>query len=446
MRTRGGLRRRLQLSVIGAVVLVLVALLVAFNLVLRQRLSDQANNALFARAAAELASLRVAGGHLAAPEVVDAGALDAQTWVFAGRRILEQPRSDAVTQRGAEALAGGARRTASVARTHTRLYAVPVRVGGRRLGTVVAEVSLTPYEKSAQTALIASTVLGVLVVVLASIGARVLITGALRPVARMTEQAAAWSELDTGERFHLGGADDELTRLAATLDRLLDRVASSLRHERRFSAELSHELRSPLTGVIAEAQLALRHGRTAEQYVAGFERVLANAQQMARTLETLISAAKVQAEQPHGTGDAVAAALAAAGGCEALAARERVGLTLPDCDARVRVGADTDVVERVLAPLIENACRYGESNVSIVVQRRNGAVEVVVRDDGPGVAESERDLIFEPGWRGADGRPRGDGAGLGLSLARRLARAAGGDVEVDAHATGGAFTARLPAG
>jgi signal transduction histidine kinase len=446
MRARGGLRRRLQLSVIGAVALALAALLVAFNLVLRQRLSDEANNALFARASAELASLRVVGGQLAAPEVVDAGALDAQTWVFAGRRILEQPRSDAVTQRRAEALAGGPRRTTNVARTHTRLYAVPVRGGGSHPGTVVAEVSLVPYEKSAQTALIASSVLGVLVLLLVAIAARVLIMGALRPVAHMTAQAAAWSELDTGERFHLGGADDELSRLAATLDRLLDRVASSLRHEQRFSAELSHELRSPLTGVIAEAQLALRHGRTPEQYVAGFERVLANAQQMARTLETLISAAKVEAEQPRGTGDALAAVRAAAGGCERLAAREGVEITLPDSDARVRVGADTDIVERVLAPLIENACRYGEANVSIAVQRRNGAVEVLVRDDGPGVAERERELVFEPGWRGGDGRPRGDGAGLGLALARRLARAAGGEVEVDARATGGAFIARLPAG
>src|SRR4029077_2730567 len=121
------------------------------------------------------------------------------TWVFAGPRTLEQPRSDASTQRSAEALSAGPRRTVNIARTHTRLYAVPVRVAGRRLGTVVAEVSLTPYEKTEQTALIASTVLGAVVLALVAVAARVLISGALRPVARMTEQAAAWSELDSGE-------------------------------------------------------------------------------------------------------------------------------------------------------------------------------------------------------------------------------------------------------
>jgi signal transduction histidine kinase len=446
MPARVGLRRRLQLSVIGAVGLVLVALLVVFNSVLQQRLSHEANNALFARASAELAALRVVSGQLAAPEVVDAGAVDGESWVFAGRRTIEQPRSDAVTQRSAEALAAGPRRTVNVARTHTRLYAVPVRVARRRLGTVVAGVSLTPYENTEQTALIASTALGVVVLVLVAIAARVLISGALRPVAHMTKQAAAWSELDSGERFHLGPAHDELTLLAATLDRLLDRVASSLRHEQRFSAELSHELRSPLTAVIAEAQLAVRHGRTSEQYLAGYTRVLENAQQMARTLETLISAAKIDGQGPHGTGDAVAAARAAADGCAALAAREAIELTVLDGDAPIRVGADTDVVERVLAPLIENACRYGKSCVRVAVERRNGAVEVVVRDDGPGVAAGDREQIFEPGWRGRDTRSRGDGAGLGLSLARRLARAAGGDVEAQPRARGGAFTARLPTG
>jgi two-component system, OmpR family, sensor kinase len=435
----------LQLSVIGAVTLALVVLLVAFNFVLRQRLSEEADNALFARASAELASLRVVGEQVTAPEVVDAGAVDAQTWVFARGRTLEQPRSDAVTQGSAETLATGPRRTMNVPRTHTRLYAVPVRVAGQRVGTVVAEVSLSPYEKTEQTALIASTVLGAVMLILVAIAARVLISGALRPVARMTEQAAAWSELDSGERFELGPPNDELTRLGATLDRLLDRVANSLRREQRFSAELSHELRTPLTNVIAEAQLALRHGRTPEQYRAGYERVLASAQQMARTLETLVSAARAELQKPHGTGDAVAAARAAADGCTSLAARRGVELNVRGAGGSVGVGADTDVVERVLAPLIENACRHGRSSVSVAVERRNGAVEIIVSDDGPGVAERDRERIFEPGWRGGDASS-GQGAGLGLSLARRLARAAGGDVVVEACTRGGVFTARLPAG
>src|SRR5256885_8696130 len=119
-----GLCRRLLLSVIGAVALALILLLAAFNLVLRQRLRADADNALVSRAAAELASLRVTDGRLSVPEVPDAAALDAQTWVFVGRRPLEQPRTDPITEHAAEQLSGGPRRTENVPATDTRLYAV----------------------------------------------------------------------------------------------------------------------------------------------------------------------------------------------------------------------------------------------------------------------------------------------------------------------------------
>jgi signal transduction histidine kinase len=113
----------------------------------------------------------------------------------------------------------------------------------------------------------------------------------------------------------------------------------------------------------------------------------------------------------------------------------------------VRVGVETDVAERVLAPLIENACRYGASSVKIVIERQAGAVMFTVQDDGPGVSEELLERIFEPGWRDGVGRQHnGHGAGLGLPLARRLARAAGGDVRAESGGDGGRFTARLPPG
>ena len=237
-----------------------------------------------------------------------------------------------MTEHAVELLARGPRRTQDVGATHTRLYAVPVIAGGRRLGTVVAAVSLRPYENTAQTALIASSVLGAAVLLVVAGAARWLIIGALRPVAQMTAQAEEWSEADTGARFGLGPPRDELTQLAATLDRLLDRVAASLRHEQRFSAELSHELRSPLTSVIAEAQLALRHERSVGQHREGYERLLESAQQMRRTIDTLVTAARVETQGRRGAGDAAAAAHAAARGYEALAAAHGVSITVADPD------------------------------------------------------------------------------------------------------------------
>lgn len=466
MPTHLPLRRRLLLSVICALAVALVLLIGAFNLILRERLGHEADSALAARASAELASLHVVRGKLAVAEAPDAAAPDTQAWVFAaGQRVLEQPRADLAVQRAAELLSGSGRGTEDLPGAHTRLYAVPVVADARRLGTVVTAISLTPYDNTAQTALIGSVLLGVALLAAASLAARVVISAALRPVADMTKQASAWSQIDTDQRFGLGLPYDELTQLAATLDGLLDRVASSLRHEQRFSAELSHELRSPLTSVIAEAQLALRHARTADESRDGYERILAAAHQMRRTLDTLLAAARIEHRSSRATGDGASAAHAAARGCAAIAADRGITLTVEDPPAPIRVGVETDVAERVISPLVENACRYGASSVRIALEQRNGAVVFTVDDDGPGVAAEDRERIFEPGW--GNGSVRGDhapapahalarspapapahahGAGLGLPLARRLARAAGGDVYVEAGGPGGRFAARLPPG
>jgi signal transduction histidine kinase len=439
-------RRRLQLAVIGAVSLVLAALIATFNLVLRERLSHDADNALLARASAELASLRTSGGRLSAPEVPDAGAADTGTWVFAGAHAIEQPRSDALVERAAELISERPRGTRNVARAHTRLYVVPVLAGGRRLGSVVAEVSLTPYESTAETALIASLLLGALVLVVVGVAAHLAISAALRPVAYMSAQAGAWSEQATGRRFGLGPPRDEITQLAATLDHLLDRVATSLRHEQRFSAELSHELRSPLASIVAEAQLAMRHAHSIEEHRSGYEKVLQSAQQMRRTLETLVSAARVEGRRPRGSGEARAAIDAAVGASEALAAERGVDVTVVDPEEPLRLGVDTDVAERVLSPLIENACCHGKRAVQVAAERRNGSVHFSVSDDGPGVGAGDRERIFEPGYSGSGAEHHGGAAGLGLPLARRLARAAGGDIELAEDGPGARFVARLPCG
>jgi signal transduction histidine kinase len=102
-----------------------------------------------------------------------------------------------------------------------------------------------------------------------------------------------------------------------------------------------------------------------------------------------------------------------------------------------------DVAARVLQPLVENACAHAVSRVALEVERVDGAVEIRVVDDGPGVDAAELDEIFESGRRGAAARGS-EGAGLGLALARRVARAAGGDVTAT-EGPGGIFTVRLPA-
>jgi signal transduction histidine kinase len=167
---------------------------------------------------------------------------------------------------------------------------------------------------------------------------------------------------------------------------------------------------------------------------------------MARTLDTLVAAARVELGAPHGTGDAARAARAAARDCAGLAETHGIAITVEEPASPIRIGVDDDVAERVLAPLIENACRYGRNKVGLTVRPNGESVEFLVEDDGPGVGETEREQIFEPGFRGtAASTDDHRGAGLGLALSRRLARAVGGDVEALRNGAGATFRARIPA-
>jgi signal transduction histidine kinase len=445
--TRLGIRRRLLLAVLAAVTAALAAMLVGFNLLLTHTLSHNIDDVLRARVAAELSVVRTKGDRVVVTEAPDDATVETNVWVFSRGRTLEAPRGADVLTNVARQLAAGPTRFTDVPSTDARLYAVPIVVNGRRLGTVVAGASLAPYEETQRTALLGSLALGAAVLLLVAVAARWLLASSLRPVARMTRQAAAWSERDLDRRFGLGEPRDELTELAATLDALLDRLAASLRREQQFSAELSHELRTPLSRVIAETELALRRERSGPEYRAALEVVRENAGQLTRTVDALVAAARHEAGAGRGTADAYAVAQQAVEACASLTGDRRLDVQVDRPASALRVGVEADLAQRILQPIVENACRYGDRKIHLALRRRNGVIVYTVDDDGPGVGEQEIDEIFAAGVRGNAGRQNGAaGAGLGLALARRLARSADGDVEAVASRDGGRFIVRLPGG
>jgi signal transduction histidine kinase len=444
-----GLRGRLLLSVAGALTVVLAALTLGFNLVLAERLDSDATGVAQARASAELASLRISHRRIVLPEAPDELSPDIQIWVFQDTRPIEQPRAAGANNSAAAALALAVPGTRDVSATSTRLLSLPVVQSGHRLGAVVAGVSLAPYLQTRRTARIASVILALAVLLAVGLAAKWLIDRALRPVARMTRQAAQWSEHDLDRRFALGPARDELTQLGSTLDELLERLAGSLRHEQRLSAEISHELRTPLANIVAEAQFALRHGRQTAEGRATLEHILQSARQLGRVLDTLMAAARAQLDPRGATSDAVAGARDAIEASSIRATRPELEIAVDVPDAPVRVAVERDLVERILAPLLENAARHACRSVRVTVEREGGSVAFTVEDDGPGVAAEELEAIFEPGHRaGGSGTATaiaGPGAGLGLALCRRLARTTGGDVIAQPSDVGARFIVRLPA-
>ncbi len=435
---------RLTLMAVLATAATLAVLTATFNLLLERSVDRDVDGRLRARAAAALTTLSVGRGGLRVGEAPDDRAVDDQIWIYAGARALERPAAGRRVQALADRLAGGPARFVDISPQAGRLYAVPIVEHGRRYGTVVAGVSLAGYDRTTDDALVGSAIFAAIVLVIVAGVMRALIASALRPVAEMTSRAAEWSEHDIDQRFGRSRRPAELDQLAGTFDGLLDRLGASLRHEQRLSAELSHELRTPLARVLAEAELLLRRPRSRAEHESAAAVIRDAAQQMTRILDTLMAAARAEADLGHGRADVAAAARQAAAAYAEEAAAQGVEISVALEPPNVHAGVGPEVVEGVLGPLLANACRHAQRSVTVAGRRRDGRVVIDVRDDGGGVAADDVERIFEPGVRGADAGGRG--AGLGLPLARRLARAAGGEVSAVAQDGGGAFRVELPAG
>jgi signal transduction histidine kinase len=435
------LRGRLAaVSLLAATVLVAIVVL-AFNLILSSSLDGDVNSRLRSQAAAAATTIHTVGGAVRVRESPDDEAIDAQVWVFdrAGRTVLS-PHAPAPVQSGARELARARRAYRTLGNPEVRLYALGVTRGGRQVGTVVAAQSLAAYDKTTDVALIGTIALGAVLLLALFATSWIAIGRALQPVTEMTRSAAQWGESDIGRRFGPAVRPDELGELARTFDALLDRVAASLRHEQRLSAELSHELRTPLARILAEMELLQRRERSAEDRERAHEVVVRGAEQMSRILETLLAAARAETQAPAGRSDL---GKTLAGLAEGWSRDARIDVRV--ADAARTVGLDADVVERVVAPLLDNASRYAVSVVAVDVEREGAGVVIRIRDDGPGLARGEAEAIFAPGARGTH-QTGHRGTGLGLPLSRRLARAAGGDVRADESGEGGAcFVVELPA-
>lgn len=434
------LRGRLTAIAFVVALIAITVLTVAFNLLLARSLDHDADHRLRSQAAAATTTVVEHGGRLTLRESPDDAVLDRQVWVYDGRRAIERPAAPVSVQRAADALVGHTREFRDLPGRELRLYAAPISARGRRVGTVVAGESLAAYDRTTDLALVGSLAFGALLLAAVLALTSLLIGRALGRVRDLTRSAAEWSRHDDPRRFGSAPQPDELGELARTLDSMMDRVASSLRHEQRLSAELSHELRTPLARIIAEVELLERRERSPQARADAYAAIARSADQMSEILETLMAAARADAGLGAGRSELAPALQSLRLRWEESAGP--VALEVDTGDSRLVAGVDREVVERILSPLLENGRRHARSRVRIGARSTDGRLIVTVADDGPGIPDDARERIFEPGVRLGDGD--GNGAGLGLSLARRLARAAGGDVTAQSATSGAIVRVDLP--
>ncbi|MET8485745.1 sensor histidine kinase [Streptomyces tendae] len=436
------LRGRLSLVALTTAALLMLILTVAFNAVAQHRLQHQADDELRTRAAAVATTIDTTGTTVRVLETSNDALLDTNVWIYADGRLLEEPPNAGPLTRVADALAGhGGRRcvTAGVDGP-LRLCSQPVS-GDNSEATVVTALGLSPYRSSADTLLLGSLALDAVMLACTYALTRLAVGRALRPVRTMTDQATQWSAVASEERFGHTRHPSELTRLGTSLDAILDRIRALLRHERQLTGELSHELRTPLSRIIAELDWWQTRPRTADQTHAT-HKVIAEAAQSMRTIcDTLLDDARGGAPTAPGTAEILPTLRRLT---EVLDAPSH--LTVSADGPPLEAGVPPALLERIVSPLLTNASRYARSEITVHAYRAPDGVRIEVIDDGPGVPPPFAGQLFEPGRR-ADPGDGHSGAGLGLPLARRLARSAGGEMTYDPdHTPGARFVVSLPAG
>jgi signal transduction histidine kinase len=263
---------------------------------------------------------------------------------------------------------------------------------------------------------------------------------ALRPVEAMRAQVAEMTEKDLGQRVPVPPAHDEVGRLAETMNGMLARLQDAQGVQRRFVADASHELRSPLATIATGLEL-MQDGTVDRSTVTALRGETARLNKLVEAL-ILLARADERGLQPRREEvdlDEVA---------ELERGRPADGTVVAEVRAvPVRVIGDRGQLARVVRNLVDNARRHARSRVLVTVGRDGDTAVLEVSDDGAGVPESERARVFERFVRLDDARARADGgSGLGLAIVAEVVAAHGGTVEVTDGPDGGAlFRVRIPA-
>lgn len=282
---------------------------------------------------------------------------------------------------------------------------------------------------------------------LGGVTAWVLAGRALAPVEKIRVEVATLSEGGLQRRITEPVAQDEIGRLARTMNSMLDRLEAYALRQRDFASDASHELRTPIAAIRAQLEVALAHPESDWPAVAA--EVLEEVYLMGRIVEDLLSLAR--GESPSASEKGRPVDLDELVLAEARRLRERCALArrpLSIDASRVSAGrviGHADQLRRMVRNLCDNAALHAASEVHLSLSSGGGVVELSVSDDGPGIPAGEEERIFERFTRLDEGRSRdAGGAGLGLAMVRDIVSRHGGEVFVSGASPGATFVVRLP--
>jgi two-component system heavy metal sensor histidine kinase CusS len=256
----------------------------------------------------------------------------------------------------------------------------------------------------------------------------------LRPLREMTESLGRIGPDQLKQRIGSTGWPRELQPLAIAFDQMLERLDDSFTRLSQFSADLAHELRTPIANMLGEAQVALTRDRTAAEYRETIESTVAECERLSRIVDNLLFVARVDAAREPITRiwfDARQAAEKIATFYQTVADDHHVHIR---CNGNGQIYADPDLFERALGNLLDNALRFTSAHGSIHIglSKRNADFEVAVSDNGSGIAAEHLPRVFDRFYRAESSRSS-DGAGLGLALVKSIVELHGGSAAIQSE-------------
>lgn len=281
---------------------------------------------------------------------------------------------------------------------------------------------------------------------LAALGSYWIVRKAFRPLDSITATAMAINEAqDLSRRIDLPPGQDEFSRLASTFDQLFERLEKSFEAEKQFTADASHELRTPVSIIKGACEYAQKYDETPEERQETISMIHRQADRMSDLISQLLSMTRLEqgtelAHMQYLDLGKLLVSLCQEQGYDS----QRLTMELQE---GVTVGADPALLSRLIQNLVENAFKYGKPDGHVWVSLHQSTDEVLleVRDDGIGISAEEQDKIWKRFYQVDPARSGGVGAGLGLSMVRQIAHAHGGYMTLDSvPRVGSAFTLHLP--
>jgi heavy metal sensor kinase len=279
-----------------------------------------------------------------------------------------------------------------------------------------------------------------------AIGVWLLSYRVLAPVKRVTQTASRVTGLDLSQRVPVPKTDDEIKELAVTLNHMLDRLQESFETQRRFTADASHELRTPVTAIVGHANYLLRRTKPSGEQVDSLTVIRREAERMAKLVNDLLELARADAgfsikREPMNLVEVVEAVH-----METTPVAGQTVIEVSSHQPLVEVLGDAARLKQVVLNLVQNAINAGAQRIVMTVSQEKGQVRLEILDDGPGIPQEAIPHLFDRFYRVDGARStRGNGSGLGLAIVKWIVQQHEGTVSVESRlGEGTVFTVLIP--